>query len=711
MKRLISSIAITSYLLGIGNLTILPLQHQASAQAQKTDKLYYTFYGQTIPLSLRQDTVAVAFKPVRTRGKALFQQLQDDLRSLSSGTRSTSQGTGLNVEVNPLGSNFALVKLPTSTRSSVANLQQQIQKQPYVQETLPVLTRTLGDSQSGETQQTIVLPNEIVVNFESKLSESQKQLILLRNNLEVVRPLRFTKNHYLVRPKSVSGTAVLSVANQLTDMAGIQSATPNFIQSTSYQTLASDSLKETPNANTHLQSLLASLPQPKDTPHTTSLLPLQWHLNSTPRRGQLLPRTDIRATEAWKKSNGGRDVVVAVIDSLIQWDHPDLAKNLYNSGNSPDKLPNEEYGWDFSSGEEGDGDTRLTVDELATIQAHFQNTFKLSTEELLKKYASLAEVLKQKFPSASKSDIALFLKNYIRNQVASEFHGTWSAGVIAANSQDKSGVLGVAPNAKILPVRVFGLAGKIDPASLIEAIGYSNARGADVINMSLGGLLPDEGLTEQIFDVLDNNSKIVIIASAGNDNLDGVSFPAAIPGIVSVGATNVMGNRTMYSSYGGGLEVVAPGGELATSPSGGILTTGGTFLEGFWKGINLPDYAWGVALDPMGKYVQVQGTSFSAPIVSGVVALMKGKDPQRRLNRDSFVKILKSTASYNGLTLSKADINRYRLQAETGFGASADFPFVRPSGVFIKTKPVSPEQYYFGSGLIDAEAALEKVKP
>jgi serine protease len=254
VKRFISSIAITSYLLGIGNLTILPLQHQASAQAQKTDKLYYTFYGQTIPLSLRQDTVAVAFKPVRTRGKALFQQLQDDLRSPSSGTRSTSQGTGLNVEVNPLGSNFALVKLPTSTRSSVANLQQQIQKQPYVQETLPVLTRTLGDSQSGETQQTIVLPNEIVVNFESKLSESQKQLILLRNNLEVVRPLRFTKNHYLVRPKSVSGTAVLAVANQLTDMAGIQSATPNFIQSTSYQTLASDSLKETPNANTHLDN-------------------------------------------------------------------------------------------------------------------------------------------------------------------------------------------------------------------------------------------------------------------------------------------------------------------------------------------------------------------------------------------------------------------------------------------------------------------------
>lgn len=710
MKRLISSITIASYLLGIGSFAILSLQRQVTAQVQKSDELYYTFYGQKIPLSVRQDTVAVAFKPVRTRGKALFQQLQDDLRSGGGGVRDIGQGTGLNVEVNPLGDNFALVKLPTSSRNSVTNLQQQIQKQPYVQETLPVLTRTAGNNKSGETQQTIVLPNEIVVNFEPGISDSQKQLILVRNNLEVVRQLRFSKNHYVVRSKSISGTAVLPLANQLTDTAGIQSATPNFIQSIPYQTLATNSFTETPNAKANLQSLLATLPQPKDTPRTTSLLPLQWHLNSTPRRGQFLPRTDVHATEAWKNGNGGRDVVVAVIDSVIQWDHSDLAKNLYNSGNRPDKLPNEQYGWDFSSGKEGDPDTRLAPDELATLQAHFQNTFNLSSDELLQKYASLAAALKERFPSASAGEIMLRLKNYIRNQIAAEFHGTWTAGVIAANSEDKSGVLGVAPNAKILPVRVFGLGGKIDSASLIEAIGYSNARGADVINMSLGGLLPDEGLTEEIFDVLDHNPKLVIVASAGNENLDGVGFPAAIPGVISVGATNVVGNRTAYSSYGGGLEVVAPGGDLTNAASGGILTTGGTFLEGFWKGINVPDYAWGWSLDPLGKYVQVQGTSFSAPIVSGVVALMKGEDPQRRFNRDGIMKILKSTASYNGLTLSKGDINRYRLQANVGFGAAETFRFVRPSGVFSKGKPVSAEQYYFGSGLINAEAAVAEVK-
>ncbi|MBE9087316.1 S8 family serine peptidase, partial [Tolypothrix sp. LEGE 11397] len=243
-----------------------------------------------------------------------------------------------------------------------------------------------------------------------------------------------------------------------------------------------------------------------------------------------------------------------------------------------------------------------------------------------------------------------------------------------------------------------------------EAIGYAASRNVDVINMSLGGLLPDEGLTEQIFDVLDAHRHLVIVASAGNENLDGVGFPAGIPGVVSVGATNMTGNRTFYSSYGGGLDLVAPGGEIQNSLSGGILTTGGTWLDGFWQGMSVPDYAWGLALDPLGKYVQVQGTSFSAPIVSGVVALMKGEDPKRRLSRHEIVSILNQTATYDGLNLSKADANRYRLQKEVGFGTVVDAPVSRPSGIFPKAKPVSAQEYFFGRGLVNADAAVQAVK-
>lgn len=111
----------------------------------------------------------------------------------------------------------------------------------------------------------------------------------------------------------------------------------------------------------------------------------------------MLARTDIRATEAWRNSNGGRGVVVAVIDSLIQWDHPDLVKKTYKSGDRSDKLPGEEYGWDFSSPGEGDADTRLSSQEMSQIQAEFQDTFKLPSDQLLKKYQQLSGILKQRY--------------------------------------------------------------------------------------------------------------------------------------------------------------------------------------------------------------------------------------------------------------------------------------------------------------------------
>ncbi|MBW4651002.1 MAG: S8 family serine peptidase [Kastovskya adunca ATA6-11-RM4] len=719
MKRLVSSVLLTSCLWGSVNLSVIPQHHQGLAQAQTSnEQLFYTFYGQQIPLSLRSDVVAVAFKSVRggTRGevKPLYLQLQEDLQQGgSSATRGESRATGLAVDVKPLGDRFALVTLPSGSRSSIAAVTQQVRAAAYVQETLPVLSRSSSsEASSDQSEEAIVLPNEIVVSFEPGISEGRKQLMLMQNKLEVIRPLRFTNNRYLVRSTSTSGTAVLDVANRLSSLGGVQSATPNFVQSVPYQVQSlvanASSLSEIPNAVEGLQRLLARLPQPKNTPFSTAMLPLQWHLNSTPRRGQLLPRTDVRATESWKNSNQGEGVVVAVIDSLIQWDHPDLAKNVYESAKVEEPLPGEVHGWDFSSGGGGDPDTRLSEEELDVMRPDFQKSFALSSDELLKEYPRLARALKSYYPDASRGQLASMLRNYLRSRVASEFHGTWSAGVIAANPQDNTGVVGVAPHAKFLPVRVFGLGGQITPDALIEAVGYSAARDVDVINMSLGGLLPVEDLTQQIFEVLEANPQLAIVASAGNESLDGVGFPAAIPGVISVGATNLTGNRSFYSSYGGRLDVVAPGGDISTSAGGGILTTGGTGVEGFWEGISLPDYSWGVALDPLGNYVQVQGTSFSAPTVSGVVALMKGENGG--LSRDRVSTILQETSNYEGLTLTKADENHYRLQAAIGFGTAEDFSFLRPSGIFQPNQPVSAQQYFFGSGLVNAQAAVEAAK-
>jgi subtilisin family serine protease len=702
----------------VANLSDYPQPHRVSAQVSTSGDLFYTYYGQKIPLSLRSDVIAVAFKPqqggTRSRSQPLYLQLKQALQGGGGGTRGGPRTEALEVEVNPLGDRYAIVKLPASTRSSPTTVTTRIQQQPYVESTLPVLNRSQTLEVPRESEKVVVLPNEIVLSFEPGVSNSQRQLLLMRHKLELIRPLRFSPNRYLVKSKSVSGTAVLNVSNQLNGVAGIQSATPNFVQTLSHlvrsHSASNAALTETPKAVEGLQQRLSRLSATPQTTFSSAMLPLQWHLNSTPRRGQSLPRTDVRATEAWKKSKQGQGVVVAVIDSLIQWDHPDLANNVHTVGDIKDKLPGEVHGWDFSGEGEGDPDTRISPAELATLRPEFQKSFKLSDAELLRQYEELASQFQDQNPDASPGEVVNWMRNHIRNEIAAEFHGTWSAGVIAARPASEMGVVGVAPKAQILPVRVFGLGGEINSASLVEAIGYAASRGADVINMSLGSLLPDRELTDRIFEVLDTQPKLVIIASAGNDGLDGVGFPAAIPGVVSVGATNISGNHTVYSNYGGRLDVVAPGGDTQQNLSGGILTTGGTWVDSFWQGISVPDYSWGVTLDPKGKYVQVQGTSFSAPTVSGVMALMKGEDPNRRLNRDRLVEILKKTSSYEGLALSKADENQYRLQTSIGFGTAPNFPFLRPSGIFPQPQPISVNQYFFGSGLVNAEAAIEKVR-
>lgn len=92
------------------------------------------------------------------------------------------------------------------------------------------------------------------------------------------------------------------------------------------------------------------------------------------------PRTDLRATDAWQKTSGGRGVLVAVLDSLIQWNHPDLAGSVYSVSNMKDKLPGEVHGWDFA---DDDPDTRISTAELARLSPIFQDTFQLSSAQLL----------------------------------------------------------------------------------------------------------------------------------------------------------------------------------------------------------------------------------------------------------------------------------------------------------------------------------------
>ncbi|MEA5464587.1 S8 family serine peptidase [Leptothoe sp. PORK10 BA2] len=672
--------------------------------------LSYTFYDQQIALVERSDQIAVEFKPApsSTRGDSepAYLRLQRDLTTAASLSRS-AQPTA-DITVKPLGERYALVELPANFDEQWA----QRLSQSYIQATLPVLSREGGT-------ESIVVTQEMVVSVEPGVSDGEVRRLLSQYGVEVIRPLRFGQGRYLVRATNVSGTAVLAAATQLGNLPSIQSATPNFVQSIPFNVAPLDVLSaETPQRTNGLDHVPAA---EESSPFPQSLLPLQWHLNSRAMRPRPYPRSDVRAVEAWKTTQGD-NVVVAVIDSLIQWDHPDLVDQIYAVPQDvADWLPGETHGWDFSNGEVtcapddsencalGDGDTRISTDELDYLRPHLQRTFTLEDADLLAAYPWLAGFIAQVQPTFSEKQRADYLRQIIQSEIGSEFHGTWSAGVIAANPADRQGVVGVAPAAQILPVRVFGLGGEITSAALIEAIGYAAARDVDVINMSLGGLLPDQALSDQVFRILDAYPDLVIVASAGNDQLDGVSFPAALPGVISVGATNVQGNRSYYSSYGAGLDLVAPGGETNQQQSGGILTAGGTWVSGFWQGVERPQVSWGSTLDPVGLYVQVQGTSFAAPTVSGVLALMRSVDGAEQLDRDELTAILGQTADYGPLVLSQADENQYRLQASAGFGTAGDFPFVRPSGISGPVEAIAPEVYFFGQGLVDAVEAVKAV--
>ncbi|MGF1674651.1 MAG: S8 family serine peptidase [Rivularia sp. (in: cyanobacteria)] len=687
MKRLLSGILLASglwVLIGIGHVRA---ETPAIEQSQEENELFYTYYGQKIPLKQRDDIIAIAFKTKVTQSTTLplYLQLQQDLRRNQNVSK---------VEVEPLGRDYALMKL-SADNGNPTIMQLQVNQKGYVDRTLPVLSRR------GHTEQ-IILPNEIIVSFDEQLSPSQKQSILQQQNLEIIRPLHFSTNHYIVKSKTESGTNILKIANQLDRITGIKSATPNFIH------LRNKEISQKTEAPTNqLETEVA---------FQTNLLSQQWYLNSNPLRVCLtkfadnvekclnehlykksdlsLSRTDIRATEAWQNSNAGKGVTVAVLDSFVQWNHPDLINNIYTVGDEvKNKLKDEKHGWDFV---DNDADTRVNEKELSVLRPIFQSTFKLPDDALLEKYKYYAFIIKSTNPLYSKKQIAEEIRKYIRMQTASFFHGTWISGIIAAHSQDGLGIVGIAPNAKILPVTVCKIGCEI--SHIVEGIDYATARGADVINISIGSYLPSVEIQNAITRAYRQNPHLVIVASAGNETDFEVGFPAAIKGVIAVGATNINGNRAPYSNFGNGLMVVAPGGDTSIEKiglKGGILTTGGTGIDQFWQGIILqPEAPWGAALDTKGKYIRAEGTSFASPMVAGVIALIKGEDPQRLLTREQIISILKQTASYDGLTVSDADKDLYKVLLLLG---------KVPNGV-------SMEQYFFGNGLVNAHTAVKEVQ-
>jgi subtilisin family serine protease len=189
-------------------------------------------------------------------------------------------------------------------------------------------------------------------------------------------------------------------------------------------------------------------------------------------------------------------------------------------------------------------------------------------------------------------------------------HGTHVAGIASAIGDNSIGISGLAPKCKILPIKVLGN-GTGSIATISDGLIWAADHGADVVNMSLGTYTEEKTLGEAVKYALGKN--VVCVATMGNDNMEKRRFPAGFPGMIAIGSTDENDKKSTFSNYGDWITVSAPGTN--------ILST-------------LPTY-----MSPNG-YGKMSGTSMAAPLVTGLVGLIRSQS--KGLSPAETAKILKA---------------------------------------------------------------------
>jgi len=303
--------------------------------------------------------------------------------------------------------------------------------------------------------------------------------------------------------------------------------------------------------------------------------PLQWFLKST-------ETYSAKVSDVWATESGSEDVIVAVLDTGYT-DHPDLPATKFLPG----------YDMISSTSNSNDGDGR-------DADAHDAGDFVLNPDQSLKENSS--------------------------------WHGTHVAGIIAAADNDL-GVLGVAPNVRILPVRVLGAEGGTT-ADIISGIYWAagihragvpdNPNKARVINLSIGGYSAGCDAGTEAALAAAKAAGVTVITAAGNDNPSSdhiayasLSYPGNCYPTINVGASGKLGKPAFYSNFSNlpdqynpkpyGVDISAPGGDYCQ---------GGSTSQ-IYSTINTGSKHPGSA-----NYAYEIGTSMAAPVVAGTVALM-----------------------------------------------------------------------------------------
>src|SRR5436190_10484103 len=347
----------------------------------------------------------------------------------------------------------------------------------------------------------------------------------------------------------------------------------------------------------------------------------------------------VHAPAAWDLGVGSSSLVIASIDTGILYDHPDFSGRL---------LPGYDFVTDVATANDGDG-----RDSDATDPGD---------------WVTSAEDRSGPFKGCGAED--------------SSWHGSRTAGIIGAASNNAVGIAGVAWNPKILPARVLGKCGGQD-SDIVDAMAWAaglhvsgvpdnpQANWAKVENLSLGGQEPCPASYRTVIAQLTARG-VIVVASAGNGG-GVVDTPANCPGVVGVGGLRHTGTKVGYSALGPEVTISAPSGNCFNTNGGPCL-----FSIDSLNNDGVPT-AGNNTYSVQDDYNV--GTSFSAPIVSGIAALMR---------------------SVNG-TMTAAQLIARLQQGATPFPSASGVP-VCPAG---NSAECACTTSTCGAGMANAEHALQ----
>ncbi|MDN3918764.1 S8 family peptidase [Roseateles violae] len=347
----------------------------------------------------------------------------------------------------------------------------------------------------------------------------------------------------------------------------------------------------------------------------------QWYLKAP--SGEVV--SSINAPAAWDITTGKSSVVVAVLDTGVRLDHPDLAGQFVGGYDM--------IGYTTSAGvaTANDGDR---ADADASDPGDWVSQADLNAGNL--------------GSGCNSEDIG-----------NSSWHGTRVSGLIAASSNNGLGIAGVGWGIKLLPVRVLGKCGGYDSdiiAGMKWAAGIavsglpSNPNPAQVLNMSLGGSGScSSGSTATLYRDAINQviaKGATVVVAAGNSTGQAVGLPGNCPGVISVAGLRHLGSKVGFSSVGPEVSIAAPGGNCVNLSGACLYPMVSTTNSGSTTPVAADNAYTNGAVSV--------GTSFSTPLVSGTVALMLSARPS--LTAPEVLALLRKTARPFVTSGSTADV-------------------------------------------------------